>query len=156
MSAFLFVIYQQVILISFAYDWNASWVSKSEASDNYAWLYALVATSCALFAGSITVLGFLFDYFYGCAENDAVLIITVILGVFAVILQLFVSETGSLLVSGVVCAYCTYLCYSAVTLNPSNVCNPTLSTRYQNITQGVGIALTIISLAYTAYSTGTI
>ena len=155
-SAFLFLIYQQIILIDFAYNWNQSWVAKSEAADNYSWLYALLGTSFLFFSGSIVVIGFMFKYFYGCSENDAILIITVVLSVFSVALQVFVSETGSLLVSSVVCAYATYLCYASVTLNPANTCNPTLATNYQSVAQGVGIAITIISLAYTAYSTGTL
>ena len=153
-SAFLFLIYQQIILIDFAYNWNKSWVARSEAADNYSWLYALLGTSFLFFSGSIVVIAFMFQYFYGCSENDAILIITVVLCVLSVALQLFVSETGSLLVSSIVCAYATYLCYAAVTLNPTNTCNPTLATKYQSVTQGVGIAITIISLAYTAYSTG--
>lgn len=155
-SAFLFLIYQQIILIDFAYNWNQHWVNKSEASENYSWLYALLGTSFMLFSGSIVVIAFMFKYFFGCSDNDAILIITVALCVISVLLQLFVSETGSVLVSSVVCAYATYLCYASITLNPVNTCNPTLATSYQNVTQGVGIAITIISLAYTAYSTGVV
>jgi hypothetical protein len=43
--AFIFLIYQQIILIDFAYNWNATWVQKSDASENYSWLYALMITS---------------------------------------------------------------------------------------------------------------
>ena len=139
-----------------AYNWNEFWVARSEASSNYSWLYALVITSLFLFAAAISVMGLLFWQFYkpDCTENDAVLILTVLLCTFVTMLQLFVSESGSLLVSAIVTAYCTYLCYSSLSLNPEAACNPTLSTRYQQASQGIGIALTIISLTYTAYSTG--
>lgn len=63
------------------------------------------------------------------------------------------SLNGSLLVSSVVVLYSTYLCYAALSLNPSTECNPTLSTKYQDLTKAMGIVLTVISLAYTAYST---
>jgi hypothetical protein len=99
-------------------------------------------------------MGVMFWKFYGCPQNNAVLIITVGLCVLATTLQLFVSSTGSLLVSSIVVAYSTYLCYAAVVLNPNVACNPTLASNYQNLSQGIGIALTVLSLAYTAYSTG--
>jgi Serine incorporator (Serinc) len=127
-------------------------VEKSERSSNNSWLYALIITSFALLIGSIAAIGVMFWQFYGCPENDAILIITVVLCFTATCVQIFLSEDGSLLVSSFVVAYSTYLCFAAVSLNPNTECNPTLSTRYQNVSQGIGIAITVISLMYTAYS----
>jgi Serine incorporator (Serinc) len=127
-------------------------VEKSERSSNNSWLYALIITSFTLLIGSIAAIGIMFWQFYGCPENDAILIITVVLCFTATCIQIFLSEDGSLLVSSFVVAYSTYLCFAAVSLNPNTECNPTLSTRYQNVSQGIGIAITVISLIYTAYS----
>jgi hypothetical protein len=53
-------------------------------------------------------------------------------------------------------AYATYICYSAVTLNPDDQCNPTLSSGYQTLSAAIGMGITVVSLTWTMHSTGTV
>ena len=75
----------------------------------------------------------MFWQFSGCTDSTVIISLTLCLSVLATILQLFASEVGSVLTSGIVTSYATYVCYSAVTLNPDSACNPTLQTGYQTL-----------------------
>jgi hypothetical protein len=156
--AAIFVIVQQVILIDIAYNWNESWVTKSndaeaeEPGSGKKWLGAILVSCGLLFAGSLTVIGLLFGYFSGegCTTNKAFISITLILNLVVLGIQLS-GEEASLLTSGIIGAYGSYLCYVAVTRNPDASCNPQLGE--PNIFGiVVGVAITIISLGWTGYS----
>jgi hypothetical protein len=147
---------QQIILLDFAYNWNSNWVKNSEESNNNSWLIGLLVVSGILFAGSFSVIGILYWQFSGCPENEAIISITLILSIAVTVFQLFTPGEGSLLTSGIMTAYATFLCYSAVVLNPNTDCNPTLASGYQTITEVIGVVITLISLAYTAASASTL
>jgi hypothetical protein len=49
-------------------------------------------------------------------------------------------------------AYATYICYAAITLNPNTSCNPTISTRYQTVSEVIGMFILVLSLTWTTYS----
>jgi len=159
MFAALFVLIQQVILIDVAYNWNDSWVENSSAADDQewgsgvVWLRAIIAATTGLFAATITGIILLYVYFTGCAENTAVITLT-LLGIVAIVaIQLFLPgvEDGSLLTTSVISTYAVYLAYTVVTKNPNGECNPTLGDN--NVTGiVVGLALTLISLAWTGWS----
>ena len=138
-AAFFYLIFQQIILIDLAYTWNEKWVklSDEDAEHGYGciWLFLLIAVSFTLILGSCAVVGVMFWQFGKCADSLVILILTVILCAVATFLQIFVSEDGSVLTSSIIIAYATYICYSALTLNPNTVCNPTLSTGYQTVSQ---------------------
>lgn len=147
-----FIVLQQVILLDMAYSWNETWVSYSnEAASNF-WLGGLMAVSCVIFCASISVIGVLYWQFSGCPENEAIISLTLVLGTGATLFQLFTPGQGSLLTSAIMFAYATFLCYSAVVLNPDHGCNPTLATSYQTVTEVIGIIITFASLVYTAAS----
>jgi hypothetical protein len=158
-AAFMYLVSQQVILLDFAYTWNEQWVRWSEEADAEgsgnarAWLVGLVVVSLTLFAGSLAVIGVLFWQFQGCPDSTAIISLTLILSVVVTVFQLFVSDDGSLLTSSIMTAYATYICYSAVILNPNTACNPTLSTGYQTISKGIGIGILILSLAWATHTT---
>ena len=156
-AAFLYLVSQQVILLDFAYTWNESWVRWSEEADNEQkqslWLIGLVAVSVFLFSGSLTVVGIMFWQFQGCPDSTAILSLTIVLCVMVTTFQLFISDDGSLLTSAIMTAYATYICYSAVILNPDTTCNPTLSTGYQTISKAVGIGILILSLTWSTRTT---
>jgi len=155
----LFILIQQVILIDVAYNWNDSWVEKSNQCDDadwgsgVVWLRAILAVTGALFAASLTGIVLLYTYFTGCGENTAVITLT-LLGILAIVaIQMFVPnlEGGSLLTTSVIAAYATYLAYSVVSKNPNGECNPSLGN---NDVGGivVGLALTVVSCAWTGWS----
>jgi serine incorporator 1/3 len=138
-AAFFYLILQQIILIDFTYAWNEKWVKWSEDDSEHgygkAWLVFLVIISFILIGGSCSVLGILYWQFRQCGDSTAIITLTVLLSFIATVVQLFISEVGSILTSSIIIAYATYICYSAVTLNPEPYCNPTLSTGYQTVSQ---------------------
>lgn len=154
----IFVIVQQVIILDLAYNWNESWVEKSNKAvaensekEGKQWLAAILASCVLLFVISIVGIALLFWAFTGCSTNNAFIIVTLILSILVTMLQLFASDEGSLLSSAVICAYGTYLCYTAVAKNPVADCNPYLG-RTDALSIVLGIAITVLSLAWTGYS----
>mmetsp|Transcript_33257 Transcript_33257/g.48880 ORF Transcript_33257/g.48880 Transcript_33257/m.48880 type:complete len:485 (+) Transcript_33257:113-1567(+) len=152
----IFIIVQQIILIDLAYNWNDSWVEKSnqaeqeEPGSGKKWLAAILVSCAILYIGSIVGIGILFYYFQGCAINNIFLAITLLLIVLATILQM-TGDEASLLTSGLISAYAVYLSFASVSRNPNGECNPKLGEEsIVNIVFGVGF--TLLSLAWTGYS----
>ena len=155
-AGFFFVILQQVILIDFAYTWNELWKQSAEyASErqNNTKLIALAVASILAIMGSISAMGVMFHYFAGCASTSTIISLTLVLSLLAITFQLFINNQGSLLTSAIMTAYSTYICYSAISLNPKRECNPTISTDYQNVTEGVGMTILVLSLIWTTRNT---
>mmetsp|Transcript_2192 Transcript_2192/g.7676 ORF Transcript_2192/g.7676 Transcript_2192/m.7676 type:complete len:421 (-) Transcript_2192:76-1338(-) len=151
-GAFIFIVLQQIILLDLAYKWNALWVEWSGGEDaGNGWLIGLLVVSFILIGGSIGGFVVMFLYFTPCPSNEAVISIVMSLAVVSVIIQLS-GENGSLLTSGVMTAYATFLCYSAITLNPRESCNPTLGGAGQNVSIILGMIITLASLTWTAYT----
>ena len=90
-------------------------------------------------------------HFGGCVDNDAI-IWSMAFGIVCVTALQLSGMEGSLLTSGVVSAYAVYLCYSAVSKNPSGACNPRLADEDDPWGVGVGLLLTAVSLAWTGWS----
>lgn len=140
-AGFFYLIIQQIILLDFAYTWNERMVkwSEEDAVHGYGtiWLVILIFLSFLLIGGSMAVIGIMYWQFGNkiCSDTLAILSLTLVLCFIATFLQVFVSDEGSMLTSAIIIAYSTYICYSAVTLNPNPVCNPTLSTGYQTVSQ---------------------
>lgn len=158
-GGFAFVILQQIILLDFAFSWNERWVAADD--DPYddgakPWLMGLIVASVLMFSGSITVLGLMYWQFSGedCASNNAILSLTLILCLMATIFQLTLNKEYSLLTSAVMTTYCTYICYSAVVLNPNTDCNPSLSSSYQTVSEAIGIGITVLSVTWATHTAG--
>jgi hypothetical protein len=134
-TGFLYLILQQIILLDMAYSWNERWVaySTTDGEKGTRWLRGLVLISATLYIGSFIFIGIMFWQFKGCSDNDAIISITLVLPLIATVIQIFFSEEGSILISAIMTAYATYVCYSAVSLNPNLTCNPTIATSYQTI-----------------------
>lgn len=138
-AAFFYLMIQQVILLDFAYTWNDKWVKRSEDDADGGcgnlWLVFLLVVSVILITCSCAVIGVMFWQFGKCTDSQVILSLTVILCSLSCIQQIFFSEEGSIMTSAIIFSYATYICYSAVTLNPNSTCNPTISTGYQTISQ---------------------
>jgi len=155
-SAF-FILFQQVIVVDIAHNWNDGWVERSnkaesdEIDSGKNWLIAIVISAAFFFLISVVGWGLLFYYFGGCNTNICFVSTTIILTLFVTIAQLTGNE-GSLLSSSLVTAYATILCYSAVSQNPNDACNPQQDSA--NILSILtGMLLTIVSLGYVGWST---
>jgi len=154
--AALFVIAQQLIYIDIGYNWNESWVTKSnqaeadEAGTGKKWLAAILVSCGILFSATLTGVGLLFGYYGNCTTNNVFISFTLVLSLVATAVQLS-GEESSLLASAIISVYATYLCFSAVSANPNQVCNPYYGkSDAWNI--AIGIGLTVISLAWTGFS----
>ena len=90
--------------------------------------------------------------FDGCNDNIVIISLTLILSVIATTIQVFFSDEGSILISAIMTAYATYVCYSSVSLNPNLSCNPTISTSYQTLSTVIGLVILVISMLWTTYN----
>uniref|UniRef100_A0A7S4AMX4 Serine incorporator n=1 Tax=Pseudo-nitzschia australis TaxID=44445 RepID=A0A7S4AMX4_9STRA len=155
-GAVFFILFQQVIFVDLAYNWNDGWVERSNDAENEEngsgkkWLIAILVSAAFLLLASIVGWGLLFYFFGGCGTNIAFIAITIILSLSVIVAQLSGNE-GSLLASSLITAYATMLCYSAVARNPNAACNPQLNTD-DVLSICIGAGLTIVSLGYVGWS----
>jgi len=157
-GAGIFILMEQVILIDIAYNWNESWVEKANQAEfeeglpdaGQKWLSAILISCAFLFLGSLATIIFMFVEFNGCSANIAFISITLILIMIITVTQL-TGEQGSLLSSAIMASWATYLCFSAVTKNPNEQCNPYL---YRNDISGIvmGLIIALIGLGWTGFS----
>eukprot|EP00903_Cladosiphon_okamuranus_P022771 g20963.t1 len=151
-GAFIFTIMQQLVLIDLAYRINDGLVAKAneygdDSNEAKPFLAVLLAASGILYTGSLCAIGAMFHYFQGCAENELVMSLTLILAVAVTVLQLSGGEEGegNLLASAVVTTYATFLCFSAVSKTPTSSCNPFVGEQNLGVLL-IGIGLTVLSL----------
>lgn len=154
--AFIFIILQQTLLIDMAYTWNEKLTDyalkeKEEYGTNY-WLILLFTLTIIFYAGTIIVIALLYLNFDQCDVSTLIISLTLVSIVILSVVQLF-SEYGSILVSSIISLYASYICYSAITLNPNESCNPTLDTGYQTLSSAIGISIALLSLWWTVYNT---
>ncbi len=113
-----FIIFQQVVFVDIAMNWNDSWVEKSNAAEEEEsgsgrkWLLAILVSAASLFFMSLIGWVLLFVYFGNCPTNTAFITVTISMTVLIILAQL-TGEEGSLLSSATITAYATMLCYSA-------------------------------------------
>lgn len=155
-GAAIFVCLQQIILIDLAYDWNDRWVANADRDEKDlmgsgdSWLKAILTVAATILITAYTALGFLFHFFGGCGTNDAFLWITLVLTLLAIGFQL-TGDEGSVLTSAVMTIYSVYLCYSAVSNNPDESCNPTIGSD-NPLSVVLGIVCIVASMVWTTYS----
>eukprot|EP00538_Stauroneis_constricta_P004615 CAMPEP_0119549242 /NCGR_PEP_ID=MMETSP1352-20130426/2991_1 /TAXON_ID=265584 /ORGANISM="Stauroneis constricta, Strain CCMP1120" /LENGTH=468 /DNA_ID=CAMNT_0007594749 /DNA_START=158 /DNA_END=1564 /DNA_ORIENTATION=- len=152
----IFIFIQQLILVDLAYNWNDSWVERSnkaeeeETGSGRNWLVAILVSAAGMFIASLIGWGLMIHYFTGCPTNNAFIAVTIVLCVLITAAQLS-GEDGSLLSSSLITVYATSLCYNAVSKNPDGSCNPFLGEDdFLGILIGVGF--TVIALGYAGWS----
>jgi hypothetical protein len=152
----IFIIAQQLIILDMAYNWNDSWVTKSneadaeEAGSGKNWLRAILCACGINYVFSFGMLIYMFMEFTGCPSNNSFIAMTLILSVMVHAAQLSGDE-GSLLSSSLLMAWSCFLCYSAVARNPNEACNPNLG-QDETLTIILGVIVTFISLAWAGWS----
>ena len=135
-TGFMYLILQQIILLDIAYTWNERWLAYSveEGEERgFKWLAGLIVISVILFIGSYAFIGIMFWQFGNCESNLIILSLTLGVPFLGTMIQLFLTDQGSVLTSAIITSYATYVCYSAISLNPDTDCNPALDTDYQDI-----------------------
>lgn len=168
-GAFCFIIFQQIILLDFAYMWNSKWFDKHRTSNplvrdfidgnecnmicHSVWLMAIMIVAACLFAIFITAMVLLYHYYGGAGCTDSNTIITLsMLGMLGAGVVQLSSSNGSLLTTTVLMIYVAYITYAAVALNPDPTCNPLVHNQHSS-NYGTGPAITglVISLGSMLY-----
>lgn len=156
MGGALFVIAQQFVIVDMAYNWNDSWVTKSNECENEEvgngkkWLTAILLSCAAMYAFSLALLIYMLIDFTGCGDNNTFIALT-FLFCLAIHGAQLTGEEGSLLASSVVSAWACFLCYTAVSRNPNESCNPRLGEN-ESLTIAFGLIVTLLSLGWAGWS----
>ena len=136
----LFLFYQMASYIDFGYTLNEAWVEKDERREPFLWVIdnasgvkwkvLLVVSSLVMLIGSVVGIGLMYHYYpMDCAFNPLALSTTLVWVLLNTLLSVSkVAEHGSLFTSALVAAYCTFLCWSAMTRAPDTACNPDAET----------------------------
>ena len=176
----LFLCAQSVILLDFAFLWNASWLRRSEHAtergDEKAatgWIMGLVFGTLVLFGGAVALFAFLYRWYVQgdaakCATNAwliSVVVVFVVVCAAASAHPAAAERGASVLPAAVVAAYCAYLTHAALASEPQtksagevNVCVPARASAggagRSEPAELAGAALTLLSVAYSALRCG--
>ena len=175
----LFLCAQSVILLDFAFLWNASWLRRSEHAaergDEKAatgWILGLVLGTLVLFGGAVALFAFLYQWYVQgdaakCATNAwliSVVVVFVVVCAAASAHPAAAERGASVLPAAVVAAYCAYLTHAALASEPGmvhgaeNECVPKHASAggagRREPAELAGAALTLLSVAYSALRCG--
>jgi hypothetical protein len=165
----VFIVLQQLILLDFAYTFNETCVERSGILGATAravgvtdigrafksvWLLGLIAVGIICLGGFVSGMSVLYVYYGGdnCPDNNAIISISLVLVVVALLLQLR-GERGSITTSAIVAIYVAYLTFSALTLNPDEACNATAKSNSKYLALVLGVVLAFVSIAWIAIIT---
>jgi hypothetical protein len=157
-GSFLFVLVDQLIILDIAYNWNSSWIDKADQAEllegvgkGKKWLIAILVSCAIIYITSFVLIVVMYLKFGGCANNNAFISITLAMSFICTVVQMTISETSSLLTSASMTLYATYLCGSAISLNPIGSCNPYLDEKSTwNIV--LGLSMAFLGLMWTGWS----
>jgi len=146
----IFLLLQIIILIDFAYAWNEDW-----NSDEKNWKFAIIFVSILFFAASVVLLVFMFIWFGGssCGLEKFFIAFTMILTFTYTIISITVAVPGGLLPPAIMSLYSHYICFSALSSDPSSTCNPFDSTDTTQLI--IGLLIAAASTTYAAYNLAT-
>lgn len=144
----VFLLFQIIMLIDLSYIWGARWIQKYDAGKT---AYAIPLFGFSLIFYAATAYGIIRSYiwFAGCGVGSAAVSITMALIILATIfIFLKTNPNGSLLTTGVVAAYSTFLTWSGLS-NMDKTCNPLLNNSSTTIAHLVfGLIVIMIALLY--------
>ncbi len=128
-----FTIIQLFMLVDFAHTWNDSWVEKYHTTNNKNWFRLLLVATLVLFVlvlvGTVLMYVFLLGTVNSPYHVMNVAIVSLNIGLCVIIAVVSVlprvqhsNPRASLLTSSIVCAYATYLIWSALFSEPDPDC----------------------------------
>ena len=130
----LFLIYQLLIFIDFGYSMNDLLLAKDERQDvffgleNEGFKYhgVILVLSTLLYAAAFTGIALMYaTWEMACTFNPLAISTTLLFGLVNTTIAISkIAEHGSLLCSGIIFAYSTWLCYASIAAFPDPVCNP--------------------------------
>mmetsp|Transcript_10128 Transcript_10128/g.18617 ORF Transcript_10128/g.18617 Transcript_10128/m.18617 type:complete len:464 (+) Transcript_10128:223-1614(+) len=160
-GSIMFLLMQILILIDFSYQLNESMVDRAfpaDGGEDRSWLFIILGLSAVLFLVTLVGIPLLFTFYGDCGLGVGFSTITLVGVIVLTAITLFrdkiVGEDyqGAILPAGVVSAYATFLCWSALESNPDTLCKPDTSMVSSNVQMGIGIAVAVISLCWTSFS----
>jgi len=146
----VFLFFQIIMIIDLSYKWGAHWVKKYDAGKK-GYMYPLIGSALILYAATGYGIARSYKWFWGCGVGTLGVSLTLGLIVLATLLVFFKTHpSGSLLTTGVVAAYSTFLTWSGLS-NMPETCNPLVDKESTTIAQIVfGLLVIIIALVYTS------
>jgi len=163
-ASVLFVLYQSLLLIDFAYSWNARWVGLDEEEDAFKWRAGILGVCVALFACCFAGVGVMYavrapEGAEPCGFNNAVITVTLVaILAFTALGVSPVAPHGALLPSAIIAADCVYLCWSAISSVPRSECNPFSAAEgggHESLHLVIGLAMAGVSIAWKANTAAT-
>lgn len=160
-GAMLFVLLGLILLVDLAHGWAELCQDKIDDGDgqNYRlWQILLMGSSLGMYLAALamTIVMYIFFASSGCTMNITAITINLVMIFVVTILsvQPAIQEANpkaGLAQSAMVAAYCTYLTFSAVCMEPDDKnCNPLIRARgARNTTVVVGAIVTMLTIAYT-------
>ena len=155
----LFLVIQMIIVLDVAFAWNESWASR----EHWGWLAGLVGATLTMFGGATALFVEMYQSYAPsreCHRNVGIITSTLVLCVVLTLITFHpLSREGCLLPTSAVTLYCAYLCYSALTSEPSTYeCRPRsfidANEALRQPANLVTTAFTLVSVVYAALRAG--
>ena len=124
----------------------------ADGQEDNMWVYGLVGLSGVIYIISFVSIVFMYIHF-DCEASSIIISLTLVLTLVATVIQLFGTSNGSLLTSAILTGYSVFLCFSAISLNPDQDCNPTIGGSSQTLTRILGTIFVLVSLSWTTRTT---
>jgi len=136
------------MIIDICYIWAEKWISYYDEGSS-CWAGVLIATTLGLYFGCIYYSVGLYNWFGGCGMGTFSTTLNIVLMVISTLLVVLrVHPNGSILTSGGVCLFTTYMTWSALA-SQDDVCNSFNGDSTTTAVQiSIGAALVVISLIY--------
>ena len=154
-----FLVIQLIIVLDVAFTWSENWASREHGG----WIAGLVASTCAMYACAIALFVRMYEWYApsrDCHRNTAMITSAAALCVVITLTTFHPrAREGCLLPSAVVTLYCAYLCYSALSSEPSTyTCRPEsiidANEALRKPANTVATVFTLISVIYAAVRAG--
>ena len=161
-GAFIFVLIQLILLTDMAHTFTERMIEQYDSENNNFYLGVLISTSLILIIGTIisTVLMYIWYGTSKCGLNqffitfNLCLCLAITMASISPIVQEHNPRSG-LTQSSIVTGYCTYLIFSALVNEPTNVCHPDQSSGSKSTTAVLGAIFTFIAILYSTSSAAT-
>lgn len=154
-----FLVVQLIIVLDVAFTWNENWANREHGG----WIGGLLAATLVMYVGTWVLFARMYDSYAPnreCHRNIAMITTTLVLCVVITLATLHPqSREGCLLPSAVVTLYMAYLCYSALSSEPSSYdCRPhsfiDVDENLRKPANTVATAFTLVSVVYATVRAG--
>jgi len=163
-----FILVQLLLLVDFAHSWAENWIGKYEETmdESSQWWWILLGSSGFLYLLSIVLTILMYVFFCkdpsSCQLNVTAITLNLVLSFFISCLSIHpkvqdANPRSGILQSGLICAYTSYLVWSAMMSEPAELgCNPFAnSNSASEISMAVGALFTIVAVCYSTIRAAT-